>query len=123
MDRCIRALKARRPMPRAAAERKIAPTLVGFITFSSTAIRRDVLQSADGFGTRTAAHRAEHSARERIADQILQDRQLRRVDRDVRAALHKGFPLILKVFFLHQERDRNISGIQRTLNNHWRFRR
>ena len=35
---------------RAAAERKIAPTLVGFITFSSTAIRRAPAQTSSSFG-------------------------------------------------------------------------
>ena len=38
-------------MPSAAAERKIAPILVGFITFSSTATRRDAAHSSESAGS------------------------------------------------------------------------
>ncbi len=38
-------------MPSAAAERKIAPMLVGFITFSSTAIRRARVQISSTVGS------------------------------------------------------------------------
>ena len=37
-------------MPRPAAQRKIAPRLVGFITFSSTAMRRALAQTASAVG-------------------------------------------------------------------------
>ena len=45
-------------IPNAAAERKIAPILVGFITFSSTAIRLERAHSAStaGSGGRRMAH-------------------------------------------------------------------
>ena len=45
-------------MPRAAAQRKMAPTLVGFITFSSTAMRRALAQTSatEGRGGRRMAH-------------------------------------------------------------------
>ena len=38
-------------IPNAAAERKMAPMLVGFITFSSTAIRRDLAQISSTVGS------------------------------------------------------------------------
>ena len=45
-------------MPRAAAQRKMAPTLAGFITFSSTAMRRALAQTSatEGRGGRRMAH-------------------------------------------------------------------
>ena len=47
-------------MERAAAERKMAPTLVGFVTFSSTTILRVPAQTVSGSGRllRRMAHRA-----------------------------------------------------------------
>ena len=45
-------------MPRAAAQRKMAPTLVGFITFSSTAMRRALAQTSATEGSDPLYRRA-----------------------------------------------------------------
>ena len=77
-------------MPSAAAERKIAP--------------------------RTAVHRAEHAAREGKACELFQHLRLCCIDRHVRAVRKECF-VYGKLCASGKERNRFISGIQRTLDD------
>lgn len=74
-------VKSTASMPNAAAERKIAPTLVGFITRSNTATRRAPAQTCSAFGSSPALHGAQHPPGQVKARHLGQNRLLCRENR------------------------------------------
>lgn len=88
--------------------------LVGFITFSSTAIRRDLAQISSTVGSGGRRHGAEHPPGQVKAGELGQDLQLRRVDGNIcRTAGQDLRTLAVDVLRLHQEGYRRTPGVQR----------